>query len=167
MAHEELKFKVEFDFNQDQYQPIYASLDYGTFYMIYADFVSDYEQVSPIGVKQYYYTCNFKLQNFRGDITIGFNNHVVEIDPAKEPDVDAYLKFQIRPFKVNEELKNVVILSTIPLKKGMVVQTKVTRKSPPRTLYDPFQPQNSAYLNPYRFERDGEDFDEISKRDFG
>ena len=48
-----------------------ASQDYGTFYLVYAK-ITSYEKIEVNGVEKHRYVFDFKLQNFRGNITMGF-----------------------------------------------------------------------------------------------
>ena len=57
--------------NVIDYQFIYASQNYGTFYAIYAQFEIDNNYITRI---------NFELINYKGNINLGFNEH--DISPA-------------------------------------------------------------------------------------
>lgn len=171
MAHENLKFRVVLD-EKNEWQPIFGSQDYGTFYMVYIKIKGQSVKKNETGKKSYKYTCDFKLQNYRGQITMGFKKgYIPELTTptGHEPDgegVQMFLNIEIVPFTVNEELNDITLEQTTPLKKGMTVQTNFIQGVPPKDLYDPKNPEKSRYLNPYRFVRDGEAYSEISARKF-
>ncbi|MFY9244040.1 MAG: hypothetical protein WAO74_13555 [Polaribacter sp.] len=171
MAHENLKFKLDVN-NQKDYQPILGSQDYGTFHMVYVR-IKKYEIVTKTdGIKQHNYTCDFKIQNFIGNITIGFSkpkptiNLGSSMNTDQDP-IDATIKLAIEPFSTKTVVKNVLVELAKPLSKGMILFTDFTRNKPGKKLYNPLKPEKSKFLNPYRFERDGEDYLEISQRTFG
>lgn len=170
MAHEELKFKIDLKEKND-YQPILGSQDYGTFYMVYIRIIDYKSFTNDFGITQHNYTCDFKLQNFRGEVTMGFSNQTPSINFIENPEVndgiDVVLNITVAPFSLNIELLNIVIETDKQIKQNMILETNFERKSPPADLYDPINPEKSKYLNPNRFIRDGEDFTEISTRKFG
>lgn len=71
MAHEELKFKISAKAN-NTWQPIYGGQEYGTFFMIYMR-ITNYEVITEDGVegKSHIYTCDYRIQNFVGAVTLG------------------------------------------------------------------------------------------------
>ncbi len=168
MAHEFLKFKIDLN-DKENFQPVLGSQDYGTFYMVYIQ-IKKYESfINDAGIEQHNYTCDFKLQNFIGDITIGFaeNSPNITFPNANPKDpIDASLNIKVSPFNTNRCIKDRIIELEKPLSSGMIMQTTFERNSPPNSLYDPQKPGESEYLNPYRFIRDGEDYLEISSRVF-
>ncbi len=170
MAHENLKFRFNKD-NHTDFQPILGSQDYGTFYMVYIKINSYNNVVNEFGYEEHKYNCDFKIQNFIGDITIGFgntipfisfNSNINENDP-----VHAAINFSIAPFSTDTSITERELSLQQPLQRGMILHTNFKRDSPPSDLYNPLKPNDSKYINPYRFKRDGEDYIEISGRLFG
>jgi len=169
MAHENLKFKLDIRNNND-FQPILGSQDYGTFYMVYVK-INNYENfTNSDGYEQHTYDCDFRIQNFIGDITIGFGDFFPNFSFASALDsndpVHASFNITISPFNTNVLIKNRKIDLHRPIESGMIIKTQFRRSPPDINLYDPLNPNNSKYLNPYRFIRDGEDYIEISGRIF-
>ena len=137
--------------------------------MVYVK-IKEYEVLTnDDGFQQHNYTCDFKLQNFIGDITIGFAENFPNITfptPDVNDPIDASLNIKVSPFNTNNLIKDRVIELEKPLSSGMIMQTTFERSNPPSNLYNPLKPEESEYLNPYRFIRDGEDYLEISSRVF-
>ncbi|SNR15631.1 hypothetical protein [Tenacibaculum jejuense] len=169
MAHENLKFKLNLK-DKTNFQPILGSQDYGTFYMVYIKIKKFEEFDNSDNFRQYNYHCDFKLQNFIGDITIGFGNSSPKIEFSTQSNsddhIDAYINFSITPFDTNTEISKVIELHK-KLESGMILDSNYSRTPPNQNIYDPKKPEKSKYLNPYRFIRDGEDYVEISGRKFG
>lgn len=169
MAHQFLKFKIDLNDNKN-FQPVLGSQDYGTFYMVYIKIKKYKSFTNEDGFEQHNYTCDFKLQNFIGDITIGFADNAPEIkfpnSNPKDP-IDASLNIKIAPFMVNPFIKDRVLELDKKLDKGFILETNFERKIPRPALYDSNKPNNSEYLSPYSFIRDGEDYLEIATRKFG
>ncbi|MDB2385466.1 hypothetical protein N9V96_03230 [Polaribacter sp.] len=168
MAHEFLKFKIDLK-DKENYQPVLGSKDYGTFYMVYIK-IKDYKaHTNDEGFIQHNYTCDFKLQNFIGEITIGFATIPYITFPNKDPKdpKDIILNIDIEPFNIDTEFKEQVLELRKEIKEKNIMETSINRKNPREDLYNPLKPEESKYLNPYRFIRDGEDYLEISSRTFG
>jgi len=175
MAHENLRFRLNVEDRED-YQPILASQDYGTFYLVYAK-ITSYEKVKMNGIEKHQYIFDFKLQNFRGDITMGFvdNNE----DEHKTFSLgrtntnnrilfgDYELVVKVAPFKISSEITGITFVLDEPLKKDDIIRTNLGRQKPPKELYLSDHPDESRYLNPYRFSRDGDDYLELSSRIYG
>lgn len=204
MAHETLKFKVHLDDNEN-WQPITGSKHYGTFYMLYIKIKNTFE--NDLGK---YYCCDFKLQNYKGAITLGlsesyltlyvleektlkanedeikkkiknFNNksNDEQEKALKEHSYNCKLSISIEPFSLIEELicstnpsekpkyRQKIIKPLGPIKediKGMTLETEILRENPNSDFSKTKDPLDSIYLNPYIYERSGDDLIEITKK---
>ena len=174
MAHENLRFRLNLEDRKD-YQPIMASQDYGTFYLVYVK-ITSYEKIQVDGQEKHKYLFDFKLQNFRGNITMGF------VDDPNDKDTtfslgrtksnnriffgDFELVVKVAPFRVSPEINNVEFILDEPLQKDHIIRSKLGRMKPSKDLYLSDNPDKSRYLNPYRFSRDGDEYLEISTRVF-
>ncbi|WP_378177171.1 hypothetical protein [Aquimarina sp. SS2-1] len=165
MAHENLKFVIRLE-DLDVWQPVFGSQDYGTFYMIYIKINSIQDIPAQGGSSNtfYLYNCDFKLQNYRGAITMGLSGSPDMNFEDSVDGVDVFLNISVSPFLVNNEILNEDIILNSPLEAGMTLQTNFTLNPPPQHLFDPSNPDKSVYLNPYRLIRDGEAYSEISTR---
>jgi hypothetical protein len=171
MAHENLKFRVDIN-NTKDWQPIFGSQDYGTFYMVYIKFKSYRKFENEFNSIEHEYICDFKLQNYRGQITMGFGEYKTKIalpDGTRNTDneISVYITIGVAPFTIREELSDVVFSLSKPLTDGMVLQTEFERELPPNCLFKPGSPERSTYLDPYSYVRDGEAYSEISMRKKG
>lgn len=166
MAHENLKFVIRLE-DRNVWQPVFGSQDFGTFYMIYIKIKDIQEITGEDNTPFFLYTCDFKLQNYRGAITMGLTGSPdMKIESSVEG-VDAFLNVSVSPFHVNNEILDENIILRSPLQVGMTLQTNFTLNAPPQHLFDPANPDKSVYLSPYRLIRDGEAYSEISTRKLG
>jgi hypothetical protein len=175
MAHENLRFRLDLE-DRKEYQPILASQDYGTFYLVYAK-ITSYEKVEVNGIEKHRYWFDFKLQNFRGCITMGFvdsnedEHKTFSLGRTKSKNRILYGDFElvvkVAPFRVSSEITQVPLDLNEPLQKGHIIRTNLGRMKPPKELYLSEAPDEARYLNPYRFERDGDEYLEIATRHFG
>ena len=175
MAHENLRFRLNVE-DRNDYQPVLASQDYGTFYLVYAK-ITSYEQVETDGIQKHQYVFDFKLQNFRGNITMGFvdsndDEHTTfSLGKSNTKNRilfgDYELVVKVAPFRVSSEITGVTFILDEPLEKGHIIRTNLGRQKPPKELYLSDNPDASRYLNPYRFSRDGDEYLELSTRIYG
>lgn len=175
MAHENLRFRINLNDYSD-YQPILASQDYGTFYLIYIR-ITSHQKIKVDGIEKHKYMCDFKLQNFRGAITMGFiddnedEERTFDLGPSRSNDRIRYgdheLIVKVAPFRLSSEIFQEPLIVDKPLSRGDIIRTKLSRLKPPKDLYLSEEPEKSRYLNPYRFQRDGDEFQEIGMRVFG
>lgn len=167
MAHENLKFPLNLKKN-DTWQPIYGGQHHGTFYMIYI-MIHNYEEIEVAkDQKAYNFECSFRLQNFRGAITIGLNdfrNHQFAVDESDE-NTENILNFnlEVKPFKKNDHLNNIQILLEKPIESGLIAVFNVFITSPPDCLFNPKDLDNSTYINPYTHLRDGDQYIDVAFR---
>ncbi|WP_442847281.1 hypothetical protein [Leeuwenhoekiella sp. H156] len=163
MAHENFKFKLDLT-DTSNWQPLLGSQDFGTFYMIYIKInkVEDVQDSQNID-------CDFCLQNFRGQITIGFAQKPelnIPDEGDTEEQIDAYLNLSVEPFSLNHEIKNHTLKPKNRLVSDMVLATNIDVDIPNNTLYDPKRPDKSKYLDPSSFWRDGENYTQLSTRKY-
>ncbi len=170
MAHENLKFSLDFSDNQN-WQPIVGNQDYGTFYMIYIKIKNYGSQVNEFGVTEYFYDCDFRIQNFRGEITIGFSG-IPQINPKdsetiinSNEKIDVEIILQLAPFTFNEFCSR-NLKREMPIKNNSILRTTVERHLPANDLYNRNEPLKSAYIDPYRYVRDGDTVLEIGTRSY-
>lgn len=170
MAHENLKFPLSLEKN-DTWQPIYGGQHHGTFYMIYIK-IHTYEKIEMSKEKPgYSLECSFRLQNFRGAITIGlaeFNNHQFT-DEGTETEPEPVLNFnlKVKPFKKRDYLEKVRIPLEKPINSGLIAVFNVFILPPPDCLFDPNDLDNSTYINPYSHLRDGDQYTDVAFRRSG
>jgi hypothetical protein len=168
--HENLKFNLQPNILND-WQPILSSQVYGTFYMVYIQFIKHEE---PTEEKNYHtYYCKYKLQNFRGAITIGFIDEPrINVLPESQYDIkdpiDYSFDIKISPFNNNCDTKilehRLESKISIPNK---IFNAEVLVADPPQFMYQKNNPDQALYLHPDQYKRDGEDYMEICYRKFG
>jgi len=188
MAHEALKFNVNVN-DTKNWQPIVGNTDYGTFYMVYIKFAK-MEEVD----NKYHYYAEFKLQNYDGNISIGFegNPRLSELNeqeklereneikdlidgfhskPIKEQQeilemhhVDFILEIDVMPFDTDYCINRLKLKSTTKILNGNVLETNCIRKTPNINMYKQTDPLNSKYINPYHYKRAGDEILEIGTR---
>ena len=167
MAHENLKFNVHLNTDHQDWQPIYASQDFDTFYVIYVKFTKIIEDETKVpGDNKTQINCDFKIQNFRGAVSHGFLG-APEIklpdnaDDAKE--FGLIIEVPLKAFHFNEtSLKNAYLLKDKINRKKLLI----TRRSIqlPKGMYNQNNPIKSDYLFPYKYERDGNVAIELGRR---
>ncbi|RMB57389.1 hypothetical protein EAX61_11625 [Dokdonia sinensis] len=181
MSHQSLKFPLQLIENSD-WQPIAGTQDHGTFYMIYIKFKSVKTEENNFGVEVQKIECDVRLQNFKGSITMGLvGNPTIQVLSPEERaakvntfDPDAFIAITVAPFHKNDFIKNVILQTEYKLTAGMVIETKYQLQDPPQTIqdfdnnakkfFDINDPDNSAYVNPVYFERDGDEYLEIATK---
>ncbi|WP_420570879.1 hypothetical protein [Kordia sp.] len=148
MAHENLRFNL--DTSSDKYQPIFGNQELGTFFMIYMQIIS-YKQVeySP-GIITHSYEVKFKIQNFRGAITMGFNG-VPTINSNTGHDIQ--IKLPVSPFSSKAEIPY-IINSTKKLEKGFTIDSIAVINSIPSNIAN-------SYIDPRKFQRNGDTLDAV------
>lgn len=188
MAHEALKFNVLTE-NKTNWQPILGSQDFGTFYMIYIRFTK-----LLYNSDKYHYYAEFKLQNYNGPITMGFestpilyelkeedkrirNEQLKTLIPKfeemseeekqknlEEHRVDFRLDINVKPFDLDLELKESKLTGVSKVLQGGVLETNVTTVSPDGDLYNPKDLDKSKYINPKHYERSGDEYMLIGRK---
>lgn len=181
MSHEALKFNVHTK-DQTKWQPIVGCQDYGTFYMVYIKF-TNYEEKDDL----FYYSAEFKLQNYNGSITMGFDGapELIELDDQQKKDreeellkimksegitdeneqqrllkehrIDFYLKLKVKPFDLDFHIPKTALQPTSKKLSDCILETDCIRMQPPFNLYDQNRPQQSKYINPYHYARAGDE----------
>ncbi|WP_299245721.1 hypothetical protein [uncultured Aquimarina sp.] len=170
MAHENLKFSL--NLNNQNWQPILGNQDYNTFYMVYIKFNQVYSEVNDFGVTEYKYDCDFRIQNFRGEITMGFSGSPLislnenPVNPTEENRVDVNIILKISPFNFNEIQEGVIFKLQRPIDHDFVLRTGLERHLPPSDVYNEEDPIKTNYLDPYRYRRDGDTVIEIGTRPY-
>ncbi len=179
MAHENLKFRLQLDFNKDKdkddtdrWQPVFGGQHHGTFYMIYIDIKSYETEKINDDIEIAKLKCSFRLQNYRGAITMGlerFRGHQFETLEETDNRSETILNFNLEaaPFKKNDYLNDVEITLEKPITSGLIAVFKVFVLPPPASLFDPENLDNSLYLNPYTHLRDGDQYTEVAFRKSG
>lgn len=166
MAHENLKFPLSLN-RPGEWQPILASQDFGTFYVVYIKFNDSGSRVNEAENTEHYYNCDFKLQNFVGAVTMGLTG-TPDINIAPYQDYSNLdIKINVAPFNTNFEIIDKDLILENPIEKEMVIQTVYNVDSVPSSLFNNADPDNSAYLNPHTIIRDGDTSLEIGTRDYG
>ncbi|GAB4159788.1 MAG: hypothetical protein Tsb0033_14800 [Winogradskyella sp.] len=169
MAHENLKFRLST--TSTNWQPVYGGQHHGTFYMVYIK-IKSYDKIEIAKDKTAYeLVCDFRLQNFRGAITMGlvdFSGH----NFAEETHDDTaehilYFNLEVAPFTKNDYLNNIKILLEAPIEKGLISVFKVLLLLPPKNIFNPNDLENSLYLNPYTHVRDGDQYIDVAYRKHG
>lgn len=154
MAHENLKFKI--DTKSDQWQPIFGNQELGTFFMIYMK-IKEKLIIEKKGVKSYKYTLKFKIQNFRGDITIGFGDDLSM--KATEVENDFIIRASLVPF--SEKFKYRYNYRTSKeISKGHIIDSLATVVSIPERVKKSNY-GDMGYLDPRLYLRNGEDLDAV------
>jgi len=182
MAHENLKFPLSLTKN-DIWQPIYGAKHHGTFYMIYI-MIKSYEAVENEFKKiEHIYNCDFRLQNYRGAITMGLTGTKIpkfstDTSEAKLGEI-LNLNLEVSPFKKNDYLKDIKLKLVKPITSKLVTVINVFIQAPPKLLFHPDDLKNpivffdakdldnSIYLNPYTHKRDGDQYTEVAFRKAG
>ncbi len=193
MSHEALKFNVIVN-DTENWQPIVGSQDFGTFYMIYIRFTKNVEEVIDSGKTTYFYHAEFKIQNYEGEISMGFEGipRLVELDEQdiktrenlvkeliedfnilstdeqdrllKMHHVDFILEFDVKPFDTDFQLPSNRLKGISKKLENHVLESTIERKIPSSRLYNPKAPLKSKYINPYHYKRAGDEILEIGFR---
>ncbi len=168
--HENLKFNLQPNILND-WQPIISSQLYGTFYMVYIQFI---KHVKPTEEKNYHTIyCKYKLQNFRGAITLGFIdepriNATPEDDFNSKDPIDYKFDIKISPFNNNCDTKIIEHkIETDISTPNKIFNADVLVADPPKFMYIKEFPDEALYLHPDQYKRDGEDYMEITYKKFG
>ncbi|MDC7995774.1 hypothetical protein [Altibacter sp. HG106] len=175
MAHENLKFKLHLD-DYQEWQPILGSQDFGTFYMVYIKFEKYENEENQFGVDEHRYTCKFRIQNFKGPVTIGFVGKptIGHADKIKtDDDIHVYIDIQLGCFVYNEYSENTIKLDK-PIPRNRPLMTRYTMRLPDsvtmmdtkQEFYNANDPMKSPFLYPYKYERDGDGAFELGRRPF-
>lgn len=170
MAHENLKFPLSLTKN-DIWQPVFGAQHHGTFYMIYIK-IKSYEKVqNDFGKTEHTYHCDFRLQNYRGAITMGLIGTKIpkfstDTSEAKLGDI-LNINLEVSPFKKNDYLNNIKLKLVKPIESKLVTVINVFVLSPPIELFNPKDLDNSLYLNPYTHLRDGDEYTDVVFRKSG
>lgn len=154
--HEQLKFNL-LPQNKDVWQPIVAAQAYGTFFCIYMQFC---DITKPGDTKDTHY-CTFKIQNFRGPITLGLKKPVhvnADLKPNPKDPIDFILEIGVQPFNLCQTIPVDKIDFKKEILKGHVLDAQYRLEPPPKFLYEKDNPNSSMYLNPYDYYRDGDTY---------
>lgn len=192
MAHEALKFNVICN-DVTNLQPICGSVDFHTFHMVYMK-IKKLHETQEDTITKYYYDVEFYLQNYDGDITIGFEGKPIlkELDalqienrrkeliksirgfnnlPQEEQErllrmhhVDFVLDIGIKAFDMTHSLKNIQLGPISKPFNGCILETNIERKTMDSTLYRQTDPLNSKYINPNHYKRAGDEILEVGFR---
>lgn len=183
MAHENLKFSFRLK-EINNWQPIAGTQDHGTFYMVYLRINRIYSETNDFGILMNRIDCDFKLQNFKGAITMGLVGiptlEILSKDERKmkgDHQGDVVISLNIAPFHKNDLLSNIILSHELEIEPGMTLEAKYQLLNPQlvtlyedgtsKPIYDSKNPDESAYLNPVHFERDGDEYLEIASRTWG
>lgn len=160
--HENLKFNLV-PANKDVWQPIIAAQAYGTFFGVYIQFCD--VQSSSTSDKHH---CMFKIQNFRGPITLGLKGPVqinADLKPNPKDPIDFDIILGIEPFSLCSDIEVAELDFQKDFGNGMIVDVKYQLKDPPGFLYNKDDLNGSRYLNPYEYYRDGDNYLKVCFKD--
>lgn len=170
--HENLKMRVDLSLKDNEpkvkdWQPIVAKLDYGTFHMIYLKFHS-YSPPIDDDINEHIYEVSFKIQNYQGAVTMGLvpnqTNNATE-NQIKTEKFHYQFPIFIEPFSCNEFLpKTELKFNRDICGCNIVLDVDVKVLPPPRLLFNSSDLNNSPYVDPEKFMRDGDSFFKISYR---
>lgn len=164
MAHEQLKFKLHIDDNQE-WQPIFGDQQLNTFYMVYILFEEVSEGLEEeLGLPMYKYKCKFRIQNFRGAVTFGFCGVPNLTQPNDSDEIGTEISLDLCAFK-HEEYKEVVYKLDKPIDRNKLLKVDSNifiRKE----FVDENDPINSDFLDPFKFRRDGNVAVELGQRKY-
>lgn len=161
MAHEELQFSFELE-RQNDWQPIYSNQDLGTFYVIYLK-INEANLETTAGAQFYSYNMDFRIQNYRGAVTMGFVEQpdVSYVIDDQNHGIDFNFRLSIEPYNNTFYLKDYNVSLSSPIQKGHLIDTNVTVKNVPASLENAQDPNKSIFLDPRLFLRDGDSVDRI------
>lgn len=170
MAHQQLKFQVD-PTKSEIWQPVLGGQAHGTFFMVYMKF-HDFEEHNHDDNGNYFYKCSFKLQNYRGAITIGLadierETIQSEVEELKDKGSITHIRVKVQPFKKNDLIPERVLMFSNKIEKEMLAVIQLELLNPPDSLFDSNDLDNSLYINPYTHFRDGDEFDEVARRKVG
>ena len=170
MAHEHLNFNLRWSKKQDDndWQPILGAQEHSTFFMVYVRIDEMEQGTTKEGEEFWMYKFTFRLQNFRGAISMGIKGIPVVSQPDYEnrEDIGTSFSMDVMAFHHND-LESCEYITLKPIDKTKLLETLYTMYLPAE-LYDPKKPlKESKYLNPYRFQRDGEEYIELGYRPQG
>lgn len=146
--HQNLKFN--YLPKNSAFQPIVAAQAHGTFFAIFM-------KIHNWNPGNRNHECEFYLQNFRGAITIGFYDLDVNVKHIVDDGQRTFqMELSIEPFNSTRgiPLKQIDFEEKFLLGDTLDVQFKL--KQPSSTVYNPNDLDNSLYIDPYRYYRDGE-----------
>jgi len=177
MAHENLKFNLHLNDQHKEWQPIFASQDFNTFYVVYIKLLKIIENPDSLpGNMKALYKCQFRIQNFRGAVSIGFcGNPDLWLPIPKDKEIGVKISIPLRAFCFNERWPEPKTLEDNPddLFIDYVLMEKIDRKKLlkaeinmqlPAGMYKKETPIKSDYLFPYKYERDGNVAIELGRR---
>ncbi|RNC86756.1 MAG: hypothetical protein ED556_04870 [Winogradskyella sp.] len=169
MAHQQLKFPVN-PKDCDVWQPIFGGQHHGTFYMIYIK-IHKHEFIESDKLP-YVYTCDFKLQNYRGSITMGldkvqYNTYEQKVEELENEGLILHIKIDVKPFLKNDEILGTKVAMKREISDKQVAVTQINLKNPKLELFNPEDLDSSLYINPHTHFRDGDAYDEVSRRPAG
>jgi hypothetical protein len=123
--------------------------------MIYIKFVSYQEREYSPGVITYSYEVEFKIQNFRGAVTMGFNGAP---DTATDlANYDLEIRLPVSPFTSNDTVRY-TINTTKKIETGYMIDTLAEIISIPSTVAN-------SYIDPRKFQRNGDTLDAVITMD--
>ncbi len=171
MAHQFLKFRVQICDSDKDWQPIYASQDYGTFFVVYIKFTEVIENPDSLpGNFEASYKCEFKVQNFRGPVSIGLNGISELYTKVDDDHFGVFVKIKLKAFHFKEEFTPEELpppyMFTSKINRDKLLKTIVIMDLPDG-MYDKNNPISSNYLFPYKYERDGDTALELGRRPAG
>ncbi|QOD61488.1 hypothetical protein H9I45_03285 [Polaribacter haliotis] len=160
MAHHLLKFNLQPKVI-GEWQPIVASQAFDTFYGVFVKFVK--HELPTEDFKLHTYYCMYKIQNFKGAISMGFHSEPdFRTTPGFGEDGEPYdfsFRIKLSPFNRDWETKIIKHHSendlSIPNK---IFESLVDIKNPPSFMYNSNEPDQSLYLHPDQYKRDGDSY---------
>ena len=171
MAHENLRFKI--DPKNKDWQPIFGNQELDTFFMIYIKINDIYPEEPDNPNTLYIYEYNYRIQNFRGAISFGFEEFptmTFEDNPNMPTDCD--IRIKLTPFsnkytfgdKCNPFIKEALLR---PLKKGDIIDSLGLIQQIPEHVTGNKKLEKLKYIDPRDFSRNGDTLDAIIKIDDG
>ncbi len=165
MAHQNLKFRLHLN-DSVEWQPIYAGQDFNTFYVVYVKFMNLIEDSdSLMGNLTASYRCKFRIQNFRGAVSIGFSKEP-KLYKVKDKEFTINIEIFLKAFHFNEYSKEIDFPFVEKIDRSKLLKTKVSLDLP-AGMYNKKKPIESDYLLPYKYERDGDTAIELGRRTAG
>jgi|GEM_PF-3021957 len=174
--HEKLKMRVNLGCSTgddgssiphvSENQCICGRMDHGTFYMLYLELTNSSEFIGASGETKYRYEFNLFLQNFDGAITMGFDEEQdcrlkkserIVADDSDEFLFDYQFKIRVQPFNSTNTVKQLEWVTDEPLT-GKIFDVDIAVVAPPNMIYKKENLENSEYIDPLVWTRDGEDF---------
>ena len=170
MSHEKLQFTL--NLANKGWQPIFGNQELGTFFMIYIK-IHNIEAREPNNPNtKYDYLLSYRIQNFRGSVSFGFTvfPEITLYSQANNSDIDCKISIKLSPFSLNLTYLEKTVTYNSKLEKGYTIDTNAivgdisSEITGTETGTDP---QSINYIDPRKFQRNGDTVDAIITIDEG